>query len=113
MEWGPVTGDLVEAAGERLVVSLRLPRLFRQRLHAQPDKGERVRAALGFAAEVARLLGPAVRQKAQAELAALPEMGQRAALELAEATLDAAASGLQSSLDPLVRALLASTDLPD
>jgi len=113
LEWGPVTGDLVEAAGDRLAVSLRLPRLFRQRLPAQPDKGEQVRTALGFATEVARLLGPAVRRKAQAALAALPEAGQRAALELAEATFDAAASGLQSSLDRLIRALLAGKDLPD
>ena len=113
LEWGPVAGDLVEAAGDRLVVSLRLPRLFRERLGAEPEGMPRVRAALGFAAEVARLLGPAVRRKAQAALAALPEAGQRAALELAEATFDAAASGLQSSLDRLVRALLAEKNLPD
>ena len=113
LEWGPVTGDLLEAAGDRLVVSLRLPRLFRQRLHAQPDRTEQVRAALDFAVEVARLLGPAVRRKAQAALAALPEAGQRAALELAEATFDAAGSGLQSSLDRLIRSLLAGRELPD
>lgn len=113
LEWGPVTGDLLEAAGDRLVVSLRLPRLFRQRLHARADRREQVRAALDFAAEVAGLLGPAVRRKAQAALAALPEAGQRAALELAEATFDAAGSGLQSSLDRLIRALLAGRDLPD
>jgi hypothetical protein len=53
-----------------------------------------------------------VRRKAQAALAALPEAGQRAALELAEATFDAAGSGLQSSLDCLIRALLAGKDLP-
>jgi hypothetical protein len=112
LEWGPVTGDLLEAAGDRVVVSLRLPRLFGQKLHAQPDRREQVRAALDFVAEVARLLGPAVRRKAQAALAALPEAGQRAALELAEATFDAAGSGLQSSLDCLIRALLAGKDLP-
>lgn len=112
LQWGPVTGDLVEAAGERLVVSLRLPRVLRLRLEAQPDGEQRVRAALSLAAEVAKLLGPAVRRKAQAALAALPESGQRAALELAEATLETASSTLEACLDQLVRALIARKDLP-
>jgi hypothetical protein len=112
LEWGPVAGDLVEAAGEHLVVSLNLPRLFRRRLDAEREPGKRVRTALHFAAEVAKLLGPAVRRKAQAALAALPESGQRAALELAAATLETAASTLQSSLDQLVQALSSGADLP-
>jgi hypothetical protein len=113
LQWGPVTGDLVEAAGERLVVSLRLPSVFRRRLEGEEDGERRVRAALGLAAEVARLLGPAVRRKAQAAMAALAESCQGAALELAEATFDAAPSTLKSCLDQLVRALLAGKDLPE
>lgn len=112
LQWGPVTGDLVEAAGERLVINLRLPRVFRRRLEGEEAGERRVRAALGLAAEVARLLGPAVRRKAQAAMAALAESGQRAALELAETTFDAAPSSLHSSLDRLIRALLAGKDLP-
>ncbi len=112
LEWGPVAGDLVEVAGERLVVSLSLPRLFRSKLEAQEEPAQQVRVALHFAVEVAKLLGPAVRGKAQAALAALPESGQRAAWELDEATSDTAASTLGSSLDELLRTLLSGNDLP-
>lgn len=112
LEWGPVAGDLVEAAGERLAVSLSLPRLFRRRLEGEPKPEERVRMALEFVREVAKLLGPAVRRKAQAALVALPEAGQQAALELAAATSGEAASALEASLAPLIQALLSGSDLP-
>ena len=112
LEWGPVAGDLVEARGERLVVSLSLPRLFRFKLEAHQEMGQRLSLALEFAAEVAKLLGPAVRAHAQAALASLPESKQRAALELAAATSETAASTLRSSLDQLVRGLLSGADLP-
>ena len=112
LEWGPVAGDLVEAAGERLVVSLSLPRRFRLKLEAQNEKRQRLSLALGFPAEVAKLLGPVVRARAQAALASLPESKQRAALELAGVTSETAASTLQSSLDQLVPGLLSGADLP-
>ncbi|MBI4589911.1 MAG: hypothetical protein HY725_13835 [Candidatus Rokubacteria bacterium] len=113
LEWGPVTGDLVEVGEDRLVVSLRLPHLFRRLLEAQHTLGQRVGVALRFAAEVAKLLGPAVRRHAQTALASLPESGQQAALELAAATSHTAASTLQSFLDRLVHALISGRDLPD
>ena len=113
LEWGPVAGDLVEAAGEHLVVSLQLPRIFRRKVEAQKDPRERVSVAVRCATEVAKLLGPAVRGQAQAALASLPESEQRAALELAAITSETAASTLQSSLDQLVRGLLSGADLPD
>ncbi len=112
LEWGPVAGDLVEAAGERLVVSLSLPRLFSLKLETQKEMEQRLRLVLQFATEVAKLLGPAVRAQAQAALASLPESKQRAALELAAATAETAASTLRSSLDQLVPRLLSGADLP-
>ncbi len=112
LEWGPMAGDLVEAMGEHVVVSLRMPRLFGLKLEAQQKMGQRLSLALGFATEVAKLLGPFVRGKAQAALASLPESKQRSALELAVATSETAASTLRSSLDQLVRRLLSGADLP-
>ncbi len=112
LEWGPLAGDLVETRGEHVVVSLRLPRLFSLKLETQKEMEQRVRLVLQFATEVAKLLGPAVRAQAQAALASLPESKQRAPLELAAATAETAASTLRSSLDQLVRGLLAGADLP-
>ena len=112
LEWGPVAGDLVEAAGEHLVVSWRLPRLFRLKLEAQKGEEECLSVALHCAMEVAKLLGPAVRAHAQAALASLPEPEQRAALESAALVSETAASTLQSSLAELVRGLLSGADLP-
>lgn len=111
LEWGPVAGDLVRTAGDHMIVSLHLPRVFRLKLDAQNEPGERLNVALRLVTEVAKLLGPAVRGRAQAALASLPESGQRAALELA-ATTSAAASALEACLDQLVRGLLAGADLP-
>ncbi len=110
--WGPLAGDLLEATGERLVMSLSLPHVFRVKLEAQKDEGKRVRVALSCAGEVAKLLAPAVRARAQATLASLPESEQRAALELAAVTSETAAPTLQSSLAELVRGLLSGADLP-
>lgn len=112
LEWGPVAGDLVEASGERLVVSLGLPRHFRLKLKTQKEMGQRQSLAVGFAVEVAKLLGPFVRGKAQTVLASLPEAKQRATLELARVTSQTAAPTLPSSLEQLVRGLLSDADLP-
>lgn len=86
LEWGPVAGDLMEVSGERAVLSLKLPRLFRRRLAGCQAQAERLSLALALVVEVARLLGPALRLRAQGLLAALPEAGQREALESPPAT---------------------------
>jgi hypothetical protein len=112
LRWGPVAGDLVEERGEGLVLSLALPRLFRERLEAEREPARRFLAALAFATEVAGLLAPAVTRRAQAALAGLPEADQRAALELAEATAAGAGPALGAGVDALVQALLAGPALP-
>jgi len=81
IEWGPVNGDLLAVSGEGVILSLRLPRLFRRRLARCQTRAERLWLALALVSEVARLLGPPLRLRAQAILASLPEAAQRAALE--------------------------------
>lgn len=81
IEWGPVAGDLLALNGERFVLSLRLPRLFRRRLADCNTQAERLRLALALIQEVSRLLGPTIRLRAQEILASLPEATQRAAQE--------------------------------
>jgi hypothetical protein len=109
--WGPVTRDLASVRGARAVLSLRLPRLCREKLDLEDTPAGRIRVALRFAKEVAGLLGPAVRAEAQAFLAALPETEQRRALESAAATAGARAQALPSKLEALVGGLLSGADL--
>lgn len=81
LEWGPVTGDLLAVSGQTALLSLKLPRLFRRRLAGCQTEAERLVLGLALVVEVSRLLGPALRLRAQALLASLPEAVQRAALE--------------------------------
>lgn len=106
LEWGPVTGDLLAASEGSLVLSPKLPRLFRRRLQACRTQGEHLALALAFVAEAARLVGPAVRLQAQAILASLPTAAQEAALAHSPATppLDC--------LEALARALAAGEECP-
>lgn len=107
LEWGPVAGDLVAVNGERLVLSLKLPRLFRRRLAECNTQAERLRLALALVQEAAGLLGPTLRLRAQAILAALPEAIQAAALELPP---DAPPF---LGVEQLARALAAGEECPD
>lgn len=107
LEWGPVTGDLLEASENRLVLSPKLPRLFRRRLAGCQSEAERLRLALALVVEVSRLLGPALRLRAQELLASLPEPAQRAALE------NPPSPPPLTGLETLARGLAAGKGCPD
>ncbi len=107
IEWGPVNGDLLAADREGVGVSLKLARLFRRRLAHCQTRSERLWLALALISEVARLLGPLLRLRAQAILASLPEAAQRAALEKPPAAPPL------TSLETLARALAAGEGCPD
>jgi hypothetical protein len=81
IEWGPVAGDILSASDEGIRVSLKLPRSFRERLAGCRTEAERLQLALGFVSDVARLVGPTLRLRAQRLLVALSEAVQREALE--------------------------------
>lgn len=79
--WGPVDRDLVADKCERLVLSHRLRRALGHRLRHAPDRRVRVETALAGVAEMAALLGDALRARAQARLAAADAATQARALE--------------------------------
>jgi hypothetical protein len=78
--WGPVPGDLVAWAGRRVTVARRLADVGRAWIGEAPAGQERLGRAVLFALEVARLLAPEARRRAQELLAGLPEAAQAAAL---------------------------------
>lgn len=80
LEWGPVPGDLVAIDGDRIRLSDRLHERGREHVRAAAPEARPERAA-EFALDVARLLAPAMRLRAQLHLAALPEAEQRRRLE--------------------------------
>jgi hypothetical protein len=106
LEWGPVGGDLLEVSGELAVLSLKLPRLFRRRLADCQTRAEGLWLAVALVSEVARLLGPTVRLRAQAILASLPEAAQQAALE------NPAAGPPLTPLEDLAQTLAAGAGCP-
>lgn len=107
IDWGPVAGDLVAVGAERVVLSLRLPRRFRRRLAGCRTLAERLQLSLALISEVARILGPTIRLRAQERLAALSEATQRAALE---APLPPAPV---TGLEELAQALATDSALPE
>ncbi|MFQ5520516.1 MAG: hypothetical protein ACE5FK_03890, partial [Candidatus Methylomirabilia bacterium] len=68
LDWGPVNGDLLEVQAARVILSLRLPRLFRSQLARCHTLAERLQLALRLITEVSRLLGPTIRLRAQDRL---------------------------------------------
>ena len=76
LEWGAVPGDLVRAWDRRIRLSARLREALAASLESAAPGRERAEQALRFALEVARLLGPEVRGRAQALLESLPEQEQ-------------------------------------
>ena len=82
LEWGPVTGDLVEANGATLRLSPKLVRAYRSR-HRTLEAGARRPLAQELAREVLGLIGPAVRGMATAWLEAMPPARQEAELDAA------------------------------
>ena len=87
LEWGPVPGDLLRVHGQRVRLSRRLREAGMAALTGAASPPERAEQALRFVLEVARLLGPEVRLRAQARLEALDEAEQRRVLEEAPAEL--------------------------
>ena len=85
LEWGPVPGDLLRAQGQRVRLSRRLREAADAALGGAASSQERAEQALRFVLEVARLLGPEVRGRAQAHLESLGEEEQRRILESAPA----------------------------
>ena len=79
LEWGAVPGDLVAWSGPRATVSRRLADVGLRWLADAPAGDDRVGRAIVLAMEVARLLAPEVRARAQDALATLPEPAQAAA----------------------------------
>jgi len=99
LEWGAVPGDLVRVWTKRVRLSAELRDAATASLRSAEPGRERAEQALRFVLEVARLLGPEVRGRAQALLEALPEEGQAQRLEAAEQEPEA--------LDPSVGRLIA------
>ena len=81
LEWGPVPGDLLRVHGQRVRLSRRLREAGAAARAGAASPQERAEQALRFVLEVARLLAPEVRRRAQARLEALGEDEQRRALE--------------------------------
>jgi hypothetical protein len=102
LEWGAVPGDLVRPWEKRIRLSARLREAAAASLRSAAPGRERAEQALRFVLEVARLLGPEVRGRAQALMESLPEAEQ--ALRLGAATEESEA--LDASVGRLI-ALLA------
>ena len=85
IEWGAVPDDLLRAWDRRIRLSGRLREAGQASLRGAAPGQERAEQALRFILEVARLLGPEIRTRAQALLEALPESEQRRRLEAAAA----------------------------
>ncbi len=87
LEWGPMPGDLVRVEGVTARVSRRL-RDAGVTWVKEAAGQERGRRAIAFVLEVARLLAPAARRRAQARLAALTPEAQALALAANDAPSD-------------------------
>jgi hypothetical protein len=83
LEWGAVPGDLLLVDGTRARVSRRVLDAGLEWIREAPPGPERGGRAGALALEVARLLGPEVRRRAQARLEALPPDAQQRAWEAA------------------------------
>ena len=83
LEWGAVPGDLVRAWDRRIRLSARLREALAASLGSAAPGRERAEQALRFVLEVARLLAPEVRGRAQALLESLPQQEQARRIEAA------------------------------
>jgi hypothetical protein len=80
LEWGAPPGDLVSVDGPTIRVSRRLRDAAMSGLREAAPGAARAERAIGFALEVARLLAPEVRVRAQIELEAQSAEDQQRAL---------------------------------
>lgn len=86
LEWGAVPGDLLRLHDTRIRVSRRLLDAGLEWIGEAPPGPDRGGRAGVLALEVARLLGPEVRRRAQARLEALPPDAQRRAWDAAQSS---------------------------
>jgi hypothetical protein len=98
LEWGPVPGDFLRAAGGGIRLSARLRDAGLAWLREAPQGARRAARAARFVLEVARLLAPEVRPRAQARLEARGEEEQRRTLAAGAAP----GPGLSESVGRLV-----------
>ncbi len=105
LEWGAVPGDLLRAWDRRIRLSARLREAGAASLGSAAPGQERAEQALRFVLEVARLLGPEIRSRAQALLESLPEAEQARQLETAADPPEA----LDESVGRLIALLARST----
>lgn len=81
--WGEVPGELWAITGNELVLHAGMVTVYREALARVRSAGEGLLLAARFTSELARLLGPLVRNRAQERLAALSPEEQRVSLLLA------------------------------
>jgi hypothetical protein len=101
LEWGGVAGDLLRVDGTTFTLNRKLRGAATAWIREAPPGTDRAERAVQVALEVARLLGPAVRLRAQMRLEALHEQEQERAL------LEGALPPLSESVGRLL-ALIAS-----
>lgn len=80
LEWGETAGELWRLDGNTVVLHAGMVRVYRDGLERIRSASEGLFLAARFASEVARVLGPFVRQRAQDRLACLSPAEQRVAL---------------------------------
>jgi hypothetical protein len=85
LEWGPVRGDLTRFDGAVVRVRRQLLDVALEWIREAPSGGARGERAGALALEVARLLAPELRRRAQARLEALPPAEQDRAWEAGQA----------------------------
>ncbi|MCS6924593.1 MAG: hypothetical protein NZ578_01705 [Candidatus Binatia bacterium] len=83
LEWGETAGALWRLDGNTVVLHAGMVRVYRDGLERIRSASEGLFLAARFASEVARVLGPFVRQRAQDRLASLSPAEQQVALFLA------------------------------
>lgn len=84
LRWGPAPGDLLRVEGDTVTLARRLRDVGLAWVAEAAPGPERGARAAQLVLEVARLLGPFVRRRAQAHVEALPEGEQARLLGLAE-----------------------------
>ncbi|MEW6298826.1 MAG: hypothetical protein AB1671_13995 [Thermodesulfobacteriota bacterium] len=80
IEWGEMAGELWRVDGDTVVLHAGMIGVYRDVLGRARSAGEGLLLAARFASELARLVGPLVRQRAQARLARLSPADQQVAL---------------------------------
>jgi hypothetical protein len=114
IEWGSVSGDLVEVTGSQARLGWRLADVGAARIRAARSAAERLGRALELVVEAARLLGDAIRARAQAALAARPPVAQHAALGLDRLNVETATAPPPPATDDSARTIaLAAQALAD